>query len=130
MNNLENLDPQQRTELARTIVQILSDWGVEPAHQIILMGLPAETRARAMSRYRMGGAALPDDQDCLLRAHYILRIQNAVESMYPHSTQVGNYWITTPNAFFSNRTPLEVMLTGGIDSMESIMHHLNGTGTW
>lgn len=130
MNNLENLDQQQRSELARTIVQILSGWGVAPEHQIILMGLPADTRPRAMSRYRMGGAPLPEDPDCLLRAHYILRIQNAVESIYPHNTQVGNFWLTTPNPFFGNRTPLEVMLTGGIGSMENIVHHLNGTGSW
>ncbi len=129
MSEVHEIDERHRVELARTVLQILNDWGVRPEQQVTLLGLPTDTRPRSLNRFR-SGTPLPNDHACLLRARHILSIQNAVESMYPHNTTVGNYWVSTPNAFFSNKTPIEIMLSHELEGMERLVHHLNGTGAW
>jgi hypothetical protein len=129
MATLNKIDAPRGAELGRVVTQILNDWGIEPEHQVALLGLPPDTRPRALNRFR-SGTPFPDDQECLLRAHYILSIQTAVESMYPHNISVGHLWVTTPNAMFSDKTPLEIMLLYGVDGMQRLVHHLNGTSEW
>lgn len=129
MGTLNKIDDPNGAELGRTVLGILNAWGIEAEHQVTLLGLPPETRPRALNRYR-SGTPFPDEQDCLLRAHYILSIQNAVESMYPHNASVGHLWVTTPNPMFSEKTPLEIMLLYGVEGMQRLVHHLNGTGDW
>lgn len=128
MATIINMDQQRRTQLAQTVLSVLSGWDVAPDAQCALLGMPEGTKARKLNQFR--GSPFPEDDAMLLRAHYILSIQNAVESMYPHNTEVGNYWVTTPNPFFNERTPLQVMLERGIEGMETVVNHLNGTGDW
>lgn len=129
MATIIDMDQQRRVQLAQTVMGVLNGWGVPTDAQCVLLGLPEGTKARKLNQFR-SGTAFPEDNAMLLRAHYILSIQNAVESMYPHNTEVGNYWVTTPNAFFNERTPLQVMLDSGVEGMETVVAHLNGTGDW
>ncbi len=129
MATIIDMDQQRRVQLAQTVMGVLHGWNVSPDAQCVLLGLPEGTKARKLNQLRTG-TAFPENDAMLLRAHYILSIQNAVESMYPHNTEVGNFWVTTPNAFFNERTPLDVMLDRGVDGMETVVAHLNGTGDW
>lgn len=129
MATIIDMDQQRRVQLAQTVMGVLNGWDVPPDAQCALLGLPEGTKARKLNQFR-SGTAFPEDHGMLLRAHYILSIQNAVASMYPHNTEVGNYWVTTPNPFFNERTPLQVMLESGVDGMETVVNHLNGTGDW
>jgi hypothetical protein len=123
------MEEQNHKDLGLTLLRVLSDWGVEPEHQVILLGLPEGTKPRALQRYR-SGEPLPSADDFTQRAHYILAIQNAVDSMYPHNAAAANYWVTTPTYFFGNRSPLEVMLHHGLEGMQRVINHLNGIDDW
>lgn len=129
MATIIDMDQQRRVQLAQTVMGVLNEWHVPPEAQCALLGFPEGTKSRKLNQFR-NGTAFPEDRAMLLRAHYILSIQNAVGSMYPHNTEVGNYWVTTPNPFFNERTPLQVMLDSGVEGMETVVHHLNGTGDW
>lgn len=129
MATIIDMDQHRRVQLAQTVLGILQGWDLSPEAQCALLGLPEGTKSRKLNQLR-SGTAFPENDAMLLRAHYILSIQNAVESMNPHNAAVGNFWVTTPNAFFNERTPLQVMLERGVDGMEIVVAHLNGTNDW
>jgi len=122
-------DAALREQMTRSVMATLQGWGLSGDAQRMLLGLPADMRARKMNQFR-SGQALPDEPEVLLRAQLILQIGNAVASLFPHNLSVANYWITTQNRHFGQRTPLDVMLDGGVEAMERVVAHLNGTGDW
>ena len=127
--NQNSVDMGQRADLAQTILTVLRSWGVAKEQQIILLGLPEGTRPRALNKFTMG-APFPDDDDALMRANYLLSIQNAVDSLFPHNTTAANYWMTTPCQSFANHTPLSIMLNEGLAGMKRVLDYLNGTEDW
>ncbi|MGD8567864.1 MAG: MbcA/ParS/Xre antitoxin family protein [Gammaproteobacteria bacterium] len=129
MTDPSTSDLKQRTDLARTILTVLRNWGVAKEQQIILLGLPADTRPRALNKFAVG-APFPDSHDALMRANYLLSIQNAVDSLFPHSETAANYWTTTPCNYFADHTPLDIMLDEGVDGMKRVLNYLNGIEDW
>ena len=129
MDTIHNIEEQRRIDLTRTALEILDEWGIKPDHQVVLLGLPQDTRPRALAKYRKG-SALPDEEGILLRIHYLLGIHKAVCSLFPHNHMVGQYWITTPTRSFGGKSPLYIMLRNGISGMQRVQDHLNGTADW
>lgn len=125
-NDIENA---RRVDLARTILTVLRNWGVETDDQLKLLGLPEGTGSRALNRFR-GGMPFPDDRESLMRANYLLSIQNAVGSLFPHSARAADCWMTTPCHYFANVTPLQVMLNEGVEGMKRVLNYLNGVEDW
>ena len=123
------MEPEARAELARVIMRVLDEWGLEPDQKVRLLGLPESTRARALRLY-LQGTPLPDDQATDQRLSHLLSIDRALHTVLPHNTAAARFWITTPNPLFLDRTPLEVMLADGLLGMQHIVEHLNGTGEW
>ncbi len=129
MATVHELDHQRRADLANVVMQVLDDWDVANEHRPALLGLPATTRARSMNQFRKG-QPFPDDEQVMVHVTTLLSINNAVRSMQPHNPTVGNYWITTPNAFFSDKSPLEIMVLHGLDGMRRVLNQLNGGSPW
>jgi len=129
MGTVHELDDQRRAELAHVVMQVLDDWEVANEHRPALLGLPADTRPRAMNKFRQG-QPFPEDEQLLVHVNVLLSIHNAVRSMQPHNPALGNYWITTPNAFFSDKTPLEIMVLHGLEGMRRVLSQLNGGSPW
>jgi len=116
-------------DLARTTLIVLRNWGVSSNDQIRLLGLSAEFRPRALNQFR-NGTPLPDNSECMTRVSYILAIQNAVNSLFPHNSQACDYWVTTQLDYFANHSPLEIMLHEGIEGMRRVLNYLNGVEDW
>jgi hypothetical protein len=127
--NTINLSAQNLQDVIQTVVGVLRDWGVEAEQQVILLGLPEDTRARTLKHY-LTGKPFPAENTFLQRAHYILAIQNAVSSLYPHNPHAANFWVTTDNFFFGEKTPLDLMLSHGLEGMSRVLDHLNGIDDW
>lgn len=119
------LSIDDRAEIFRALLGIMNDWHVNPRAQIVLLGLPEDTKPRGLHRYRMGHA-LPDEKDFVTRAELIITINNAINTLYPHNPDAANYWVTTENFYFGDKTPLQVMLEKGAEGMKSVLDHLNG----
>ncbi len=120
---------EQRTDFARAIMGIFHDWGIEPKDQATLLGLPAETKPRAMTRFRQG-TPLPDDDQMMDRVGKFLAMQNSLDTTFPHNQSMANYWVTTPNPRFGDQTPLELMLNQGADGIDTVVRYLDASEDW
>lgn len=129
MGSVHDLDEFRRAELGRAVMEVLDDWGVGLDQGVVLLALPAGTRPRSLNRYRTG-APLPEDAETLERGRCLLAIHRAAHTMYPHSPVAANFWVTTSNPYFDDRSPLDVMLASGMPGIRWVMEHLDGTSPW
>jgi len=129
MTTETGMDIERRADLARTLLAVLRNWGLSAEQQINLLGLPEGTASRSINKFSYG-TPFPDDIESLTRANYLLSIQNAVDSLFPHNTTAANYWMTTPSLNFDNHTPLEIMLNEGVEGMKRVLNYLNGVEDW
>ena len=120
---------EQRIDLTKTLLSVFNNWNLETRDQIALLGLAEDTKPRMLNRFR-AGMEIPDNPQFLQRAHYILAISNAIDSLFPHNTAAANYWITTYSENFANKSPLDIMLIHGLDGMEYILNLLDGNDAW
>ncbi|MCG6969431.1 MAG: MbcA/ParS/Xre antitoxin family protein [Gammaproteobacteria bacterium] len=125
----EQSDHEQQIDLTKTLLTVFNDWKLDAHDQIALLGLPQDTKPRTLNRYR-AGMEVPANPQFLQRAHFILSISNAIDSLYPHNATAANYWITTHSESFGNKSPLDIMLIHGLDGMEYILNLLNGEDSW
>jgi hypothetical protein len=114
----------ERVALTRKTLSMLAGWGVEPMDQCRLLGLPEKDAGRRFRRHRLG-APLADDPDVWQRVALLLSLNNAVNHLFPHSSLAADLWITTPRAKFGNKTPLDVMLAGGIQGIRRVERSLD-----
>jgi hypothetical protein len=122
------LTPQARVELTREVLEILRTWEVPAAEQPALLGLPEDTAARALNRYRLSGS-LPEEPGVYERIALLLEIDHALHQFFPHNPSAGRFWITTPRPRFGGITPLKIMLDKGLDGMHLLVDALyNRTG--
>lgn len=117
---------EDRLDLLRTVLEVLDQWDLSAREQVLLLGLPQDTRSRGLVRYR-SGTPLPNYEAFEERARYILGICRAVHSLFPHSDIAADYWITTEGAMHGSRRPLDLMLVGGVDGMKRVLNFLDGS---
>lgn len=129
MNNPYNNDNEYRIDLTRTLLGVLSDWDIRPQDQLTLLGMPLDTKPRILNRFR-AGMATPDNEEFLQRARYLLAINNAIESFFPHNITAANLWITTRSDNFGTKSPLDIMLLHGLQGMKYLSDLLDGRDEW
>jgi len=117
-------DPEERKDLIQTIFQILNEWKVDLDLQVLLVGLPSETKSRELTKIK-NGKAFPDENDFMLRAVEIISISKALQLAFPSNRTLSDLWVTTSTYTFADRAPLEVMLTG-LEGMKEVHLHLRG----
>ena len=113
-----------RVVLTRKIMGVLARWDIEPMDQCRLLGLPSSEAGYRFRRLRQGDV-LGDESETWERVALLLRIENAVNQVFPHSSVSADLWVTTPRAKFANRTPLELMLEGGIEGIRRVARSLD-----
>ena len=77
------LSDNERTQLGQIVTEIFDSWGVKDEMQIILLGLPEDTKPRQLTRFRHGQQPLPQEDELLDRAKHILGIQQSLGIMFP-----------------------------------------------
>jgi hypothetical protein len=123
------LSDEERGQLARALMHLFDRWGLEPAERTALLGLPADTKARSLTRLRQG-EPLPADDDIMHRARYLLEIEHALDTALPMNAAITEAWIFTENMLLGNRRPLDVMLDDGIEGLARVSNSLNAGGDW
>lgn len=123
------LSLEDRLQLAHMIVATLDDWGIAASDQVRLLGLPADTRPRAMRRFH-GDAPLPDDPEVIERVQHLVGIAEALRTTYPRNQRMGAIWMHRRNHRFENRTPAAVMLEEGLAGLLAVRVHLDCAYDW
>ncbi len=123
------MSADEQAELARVVMEALDGWEIEPEQRAALLGLGAGVRKRVLDRHRHG-KPFPDDQETRQRLSHLLTIHRLLGTVLPHNPAMAAYWVTSPNPYFNNLTPLQVMLDRGLEGMERVVSHLNCTGDW
>lgn len=121
----KKLSTEDRAEILGALLNIMNNWHVPSSSQTLLLGLSGDIRPRSLQKYKMG-AEMPDEKDFATRAQYLIMINNAISSLYPHNPDAASYWITTDNFYFGGQTPLDIMIKNGVEGMKSVLGHLNG----
>jgi uncharacterized protein (DUF2384 family) len=124
----ESLTRDQRASLTSQLLGVLRDWQVPSAEQAQLLGLPV-SGVRRLARLRQR-EPLPDLPETWERVALLLRIDAALQTVFPHNGAAADLWVTTPRRQLSGRRPLDLMLTGGIAGMAQVERSLDNQGPW
>jgi hypothetical protein len=124
-----SLTESDRLEMGHAMMQLFDKWRVSAPQRITLLGLPENTKARFLNRYRED-TPLPDSEEIAKRVECFLDIDKALFTSFPHNPAMGQVWLTTPNQRFDKHTPLDVMLEEGLEGMYKIRSHLDCTYNW
>jgi hypothetical protein len=127
--NLRELDEAERVALSRAIVELLNQWDVDGADQINLLGLPSDTKPRALRRY-YENTALPNTPDVNERLDHLLGIADALRTSNPRNAAAGSIWLHSVNYRFDNRTPLDAMIQDGLGGLLAVRTHLDCAYDW
>jgi hypothetical protein len=114
---------EQRTVLARLIMQLFEHWQLSAADQANLLGLSEGTRS-TLSRYRKGAMPLPPAPDLLARVGHLLGIHQALRAIFPHNRDLAYRWIVTPNRCLDGQPPLAIMREHGLLGMVAVRRYL------
>lgn len=120
---------EERLLLARSIMAILDDWGLDAEDRIKLLGLPDGTRARHLERFRMN-TPLPDEGDVMTRVEHLVGIADALRTTFPRNPHMGSHWLRTPHRRFSRKPPLAIMIEGGMSGLIAIRSELDCSYAW
>lgn len=123
------LSDSERTQLGQVVTEIINNWGLDDGLQIVLLGLPEETKPRQLTRFRHGQQPLPQDDELLSRAKHILGIQQSLEIMFPLNKNMPLFWLQNRNRSLRG-IPLAIMLESGLIGMERVWRTLDCTQNW
>lgn len=119
---------QEREQLAILVMSVLKEWNIRDEFQLTLLGLPADTAERELTKFSRG-KALPDNDELLQRAVHLVGIHHALGVIFPLNKKMAGFWLTTANRQFG-AVPLTVMLEEGLSGMDQVWRHLDCTRNW
>lgn len=123
------LTPEDRTELARMVVNQLDDWGIEAADQLNLLALPEGTRTRMLRRYQED-TPLPDDPAVMKRVEHLMGIADALRTTFPRNASIGLLWLKQPCKRLRRRRPMDIMVEDGLSGLITVRTHLDCSFAW
>ena len=127
--DLRELGGEERVALSRHIVGLLTQWGVDDMDQVTLLGLPSDTKPRALHRYHEN-TALPNSPDINERLDHLLGITDALRTSNPRNAAAASIWLHSVNHRFDNRTPLDAMIQDGLGGLLAVRTHLDCAYDW
>ncbi len=107
--NLDSTD----IAIARNIMRLLDEWGLDGKQIIQLLALPKTTRTRHLDKFR-NGDAFPSSDNTTIRVEHIAGIAEALRTTFPRNAHMGPRWLRTPHRRFRDQTPIDTMLKGDI----------------
>jgi len=125
----QNMNHEECASLARSIMAILDDWGLNAKQLSFILDLPKGTPTRALRRYRED-TPFPQDASVYERVEHIIGIAEALRTTYPHNPPMGTLWMRQSNKRFDNCSPLQKIVTEGLDGLVEVRSHLDCAYDW
>lgn len=126
---MSKLTEEDRIELARAVMAILTEWKVDAADQAVILGFPDGTPGRKMRRYH-DETPLPDEPKIMERVEHIISIADALRTTYPTSRNMRSIWMHRPIRRLRHRKPVHIMVEDGLDGIVRVRSHLDCSYMW
>ena len=126
---VEELSRDEKGALTAAVLRVLDAWSLPVEAQLHLLGLDPGLGKRELRRFRLD-APLPEGSDLYQRVALLLRIENALHTLFTHSELSANLWVTTPRRKLGNLTPLDLMLQKGLGGMRDLALSLDHLDVW
>jgi hypothetical protein len=113
-------DPEARKAVAEVLIALFDRWQLHELNQAQLLGLDS---IYSLRRDKM----LPNTPAVLERAGHLLAIDRALLKQYPYRSGYRDRWVTIPSEpsdSFGGESPLQVMLTRGIEGIREVQEYL------
>lgn len=128
-SNFQNMSHEECVSLARSIMAILDDWGLNAKQLAFILDLPKGIPTRALRRYREN-TPFPQDASVYERVEHIIGIAEALRTTYPHNPPMGTLWMRQANKRFDDRSPLQKIVTEGLEGLVAVRSHLDCAYDW
>ncbi|MGM0743446.1 MAG: MbcA/ParS/Xre antitoxin family protein [Pseudomonadota bacterium] len=99
--------------------RLAEDWGLSTDEQITLLGSPGRS---TFFKWKKSGGNLP--HDTIERISHLLGIYKSLQIVLPNP-EAADGWIKKPNAFFDDRSALDVMLGGNVVDIYKVREYLD-----
>ena len=126
---LADLNPEDRLEMSRMVLEMLDSWSVSPAQQVFLLGLPDNTKPRAMKKYRES-TPLPNTDEINTRIDHLVGISDALFTSYPRNSRMAGYWVNQVQPRLGGRIPLAIMLEDGLEGLVAVRAYVDCAWDW
>ena len=100
---------EARESLAKMVTKLFDHWQIAPVAQCLLLGM--SSGRMTLSRYRKG-FPLENSIDLLARVGHLISIHKTLRIMFPQNRDLVYRWVSSPNARFDGRPPLDIMCEG------------------
>lgn len=102
-----------------TFAKLAEDWELSTDEQITLLGSPGRS---TFFKWKKSGGNLP--HDTIERISHLLGIYKSLQIVLPEP-ESADAWVKKPNAYFDNRSALEVMLDGNVVDIYKVREYLD-----
>lgn len=120
---------EQMRNLSSNIMFILDSWKLSGEQIISLLALPDTVKVRHLSQFRRN-TPFPDLPQVNERIHHIIGIMDALNTSYPTSPHMANFWLHNKSKRFKGKSPVQVITSRGLDGLIDIRRHLDCTYDW
>jgi hypothetical protein len=117
------LSEQERTSQTKMIMRLFELWSLTPAQQAVCLGLSTRTRTN-IHKYKTGKALLPLYRDIQERIKILLTIHKYLRKLFPRNEEIVYAWMTLPNRYFENFSPLDITHQKGLIGLDTIQKYL------
>lgn len=99
--------------------RLAENWDLSTDEQLTLLGSPGRS---TFFKWKKSGGNLP--QDTIERISHMLGIYKSLQILLP-DPESADGWINKPNAYFDDRSALEVMLDGQVIDIYRVREYLD-----
>lgn len=99
--------------------RLAEDWELSTDEQITLLGSPGRS---TFFKWKKSGGNLP--HDTIERISHLLGIYKSLQIVLPNP-EAADSWIRKSNAFFDDRSALDVMLGGNVVDIYKVREYLD-----
>jgi hypothetical protein len=118
--------PAEIEAMQRAVGAIFARWGVSDVDAAVILGGISPKTFRRWRDREYGRV----NRDLADRMSYILGIHKALRIIFAQPAQ-GYSWMSQANAAFGGRTPLQLLLRGGMDDLRRLRRYLDSVrGGW
>jgi hypothetical protein len=117
------LSEQERTSQTKMVMRLFELWSLTATQQAVCLGLSTKTRTN-IHKYKTGKALLPLYRDIQERIKILLTIHKYLRTLFPRNEEIVYSWMTLPNRYFENFSPLDIVHQKGLIGLDTIQKYL------